>query len=86
MITELAPTHPLDILAFGDLAPGASPGVPLRSVYLAENGGAARSRGRMLAFLHQQRGDFRAAHVETTQRDGQSVLAHRVRRADARSG
>jgi hypothetical protein len=72
MITDLASQHPVNVLAFGDLAPGASPGVPLRSVTLAENGGAdLRS---MLATLRSQTGSYRAAHVETTRRDGQPVL------------
>jgi len=73
VITELAQHHPLDILAFGDHAQGTSPGVPLRSVYLAENGGATVTRS-MLALLHQQRGNYRAARAETTQRNGQPVL------------
>jgi hypothetical protein len=72
-ITSLAAIHPLDILAFGDLAPGASPGVPLRSVTVAENGGTAIVR-QMLASLRAQHGDFRAAQTETTRRDGQPVL------------
>jgi hypothetical protein len=73
VITELAQHHPLDILAFGDYAQGASPGVPLRCVYLAENGGAMVTRS-MLDLLHQQRGYYRAARAETTQRNGQPVL------------
>jgi hypothetical protein len=72
-ITSLATIHPLDILAFGDLAPGAGPGVPLRSVTLAESGTAAILRS-MLDTLRDQRAPFRAAHVETTRRDGQSVM------------
>ena len=72
IITELASRHPVDILAFGDLAPRASPEVPLRSVTLAVNGSA--NLRSMLATVHVQRGNFRAAHVETTQRDGQSVM------------
>jgi len=72
-ITSLAVVHPLDILAFGDLAPGASPDVPLRSVTLAGNGTPAIMRA-MLDTLRSQRGTFRAAHIETTRRGGQSVL------------
>jgi hypothetical protein len=72
IITELASQHPADILAFGDLASGASPEVPLRSVTLAVNGSA--NLRSMLDILRSQRGDFRAAHIETTQRDGQSVM------------
>jgi len=73
MITQLAQQHPLDILAFGDYVKGTSPGIPLRCVYLAENGGAGVTRS-MLALLHQQRGNYRAARAETTQRNGQPVL------------
>jgi hypothetical protein len=73
VITSLAAIHPLDILAFGGLAPGASPGVPLRSVTLAENGGAAITRS-MVASLREQPSPYRAAHIETTQRNGQRVL------------
>ena len=47
---SMASIHPLDILAFGDLAPGASPGIPLRSRHLAENGGTAAVRS-MLGIL-----------------------------------
>jgi hypothetical protein len=73
VITNLATIHPLDILAFSDLAPGASTGVPLRSVYLAENGGTATVRS-LLSFLRQQQGDIRPARAETTQFDAQSAL------------
>ena len=72
-ITSLAIVRPLDILAFGDLAPGASAGVPLRSVTLAVNGNAAVVRS-MLETLRSQHGEFRAAHIETTQRNGQRLL------------
>jgi hypothetical protein len=72
IITALASQHPVDILAFGDLAAGASPEVPLRSVSLAVNGSA--SLRSMLVDVRAQRGVFRAAHVETTRRDGQSVM------------
>ena len=73
VLTNMASIHSLDILAFGDATPGASPGIPLRCVYLAENGGTAVVRS-MLGFLHQQQGYFRAARAETTQFDAQSAL------------
>jgi hypothetical protein len=73
VILGLASRHPLDILAFGDSGPGASPGVPLRSVYLAENGGAATVRS-MLAYLRQQQGYFRPASTATTRFGGQPAL------------
>jgi hypothetical protein len=37
--------HPVDIVAFGDSAPGASTGIPLRSADLTERNGAARAGG-----------------------------------------
>jgi hypothetical protein len=40
-IVFLGRQHPLDIISFGGLAPGATPGVPLRIVYLAESDAAA---------------------------------------------
>jgi hypothetical protein len=73
VITGLATIHPLDILAFGDVAPGASPGVPLRSVYLAKNGSAATVRS-LLSYLHQQQGSIRPTRAETTQFDAKSAL------------
>jgi hypothetical protein len=63
----------LDVLGFGDSGPGASPGVPLRSVYLAEKGGATAVRST-LAFLRAQTGNFRPAHAETTRFDAQPAL------------
>jgi len=73
VLTDLAVLHPVHVLAFGDLAPGASPGVPLRSATLAENSSAAVVRS-MLASLKAQRGPYRAAHVETARQDGQPVM------------
>jgi hypothetical protein len=40
-IVFLGRQHPLDIISFGGMAPGATPGVPLRIVYLAESDTAA---------------------------------------------
>jgi len=72
-ITALAALRPLDILAFGDSGPGAAADMPLRSVYLADNGGPAAARA-VLAFLHQQRGAFRPARAEITRFAGRPVL------------
>jgi hypothetical protein len=76
-ITSLVPIHPLDILAFGGSARGASPGVPLCSLTMAENGGAAVVR-RMIASLRTQHNapyvPYRAPRIETAQRDGQPVM------------
>ena len=45
----LAGQHPVDVVGFGGVAPGASPGVPTRIVYLAESDAAAHQSGT--AFL-----------------------------------
>jgi hypothetical protein len=73
VITGLATIHPIDVLAFGGQAPGASPGVPLRSVYLADNSGAATAHA-LLAYLHQQQGNIRPARTEATRFGAQSAL------------
>ena len=72
-ITALAALRPLDILAFGDSGPGAAADMPLRSVYLADNGGPAAARA-ILAFLHMQPGSYRPARAEITRSAGRPVL------------
>ena len=79
-IANLASQRPLSIVAFGDLAPGADPGIPFRSADLAETGGtagpdpAAQVRS-MSAFLHRQGGFYRGAHVQLVRlAGGGSVL------------
>ncbi len=72
LITNMAAAHPVDILAFGGSAPGASPGIPLRSVMVAETGTAdVRS---MFSVFDVQVGAFRPAHVVTTRQDGHPAL------------
>ena len=44
-IAFLVVAHPVDIVSFGGMAPGAAPGVPLRTVYLAESDSAAHLTG-----------------------------------------
>jgi hypothetical protein len=41
ILTAVASTHPIHILGFGTAFPGASPGVPLRTAFLAQNDPAA---------------------------------------------
>ena len=65
--------RPVDIVAFGDSGPGATAGMPLRSVYLARNGGGATVR-EILTFLHEQRGLYRSAHAKLTRLADHSVL------------
>jgi hypothetical protein len=75
----MAVLQPVDIVAFGDSAPGAGAGSPLRSAELAATGGAARSGSSaalrsMLAFLRAQRTPYLAAHVEIVRHTGGQIL------------
>ena len=45
MLPALAAVHPIQVLAFGDPAPGAGPGVPLCSADLSGSGQGARMSG-----------------------------------------
>jgi hypothetical protein len=72
-ITGLAAMRPVGILAFGDSGPRATAGMPLRSAYLADNGGAA-ARREILAFLRAQLSHHRAARAEITRFAGRPVL------------
>jgi hypothetical protein len=72
VITNLATPHPVDIVAFGDSGPGASPGIPLRSAELAETGTAAVQQ--MLTFLHVQKPPYLPALIKTIRLDGKPVL------------
>ena len=69
MVTELP--MPVDIVAFGDMGPGVSPGVPLRSVTLAGDTPDLRS---LLTFARSEKGSYRPAHTEMTRSGGRSVL------------
>jgi hypothetical protein len=69
----LATAHPIDILAFGDSAPGASAGIPLRSAELSESGGAAAVQ-EWLATLRAQKYPFVPALAKTIRLDGTPVL------------
>jgi hypothetical protein len=72
LFTELPETeNSLNVLAFGDSGPGASAGVPLRSVYLAVTGSAARSA---LEVVRSQRPPFRASRAGLTTFDGRPAL------------
>lgn len=67
VIVSLAAHAPVSVAAFGDLPPGASPGVPLRSADLSAASGTARpgsARMRWMShFLRAQRGSYRPAHI-----------------------
>lgn len=75
VIAGLAARWPVSVAAFGDLAPGASPGVPLRSADLAPAGatasaGPAAQLRAMVAFLRAQRAPYLAAHIQTVRSAG----------------
>jgi hypothetical protein len=74
VISALAGRRPFDVLAFGDSGPGASAGMPLRSVDLAEPGGAASMRAILAQLPVTLPAWFLAAHTETTVLAGHTVL------------
>ncbi|HXZ71088.1 MAG TPA: hypothetical protein VEH31_09515 [Streptosporangiaceae bacterium] len=74
-LAQLASQWPLSIVAFGDRAPGASPGVPLRSAELAVTGNVAGRAGQMAAFAHQLQGNFADARIRVVHlASGQNVV------------
>jgi hypothetical protein len=69
-IAIMASKWPMSIVAFGDIGPGASPGVPFRSVDLVPVTSAAGPQlavllRQMSAFLHTSPGSYPASHVST---------------------
>jgi hypothetical protein len=62
---------PVHILAFGDLGPGASPGIPLRSATLAGSKATLRTT---LAWARKATPPFAPTHATVTQLNGQPVL------------
>lgn len=68
-IAGLASQLPVSVVSFGDAAPGASPGTPLRSADLTGTGTAAsRNRAQvrsMSFFLRGQRGSYLPARIQT---------------------
>jgi hypothetical protein len=76
-LTNLAGLHPIDILWFGNLAPGASAGIPLRFADLAETDGAAHmgSSAYVRSMLASLKGAlYRPARAESVRFDGQAVV------------
>jgi len=79
VIAALAAREPVSVVGFGDLAPGASPGISMRSADLAESGVTGPNRAAyvrsMISFLRAQRGAYQAARVQIVQLPGgQRVL------------
>lgn len=78
MLPIMAATHPIDVVAFGDPGPGASPGVPLCSAILSGAGRVAAMTdagylGWLTGFLRAQTGPF-AGRVVVQQEGGESVV------------
>jgi hypothetical protein len=74
-LAQLASQWPLSIVAFGDRAPGASPGVPLRSADLAVAGDAAGRARQMAVYAHQLRDLFASARIRAVRlASGQDVV------------
>jgi hypothetical protein len=73
VMTSLATLHSVDILAFGDSAPGASAGIPLRSAELSESVGAAVVQ-QWLSFLRVQKNPFLPTVMRTIRVGGKPVL------------
>jgi hypothetical protein len=76
-ITEMASVHPMYIINFGSVAPGADADLPLRFADFAESGRAHGQSGRsagyvrsVVSFLHAQRVPFRPAYVATVRLAG----------------
>jgi len=77
-IATLAAGRPVSIVGFGDLAPGASPGVPMRSADLAESGVTGPNRAAylrsVLRLLRAQRGGYMAARIQNVPLPGGGEL------------
>lgn len=78
-IADLGSLEPVYIVAFGRPAPGASPGVPLRSADLAETGQTPRLRAyyaqTFMSFLRGPAAPFRPDHIQSVQLSGgQAIL------------
>jgi tetratricopeptide (TPR) repeat protein len=74
VLAGLRPAHPIRIISFGAPAPGASPGVPLRS---AEITGPASQA--IVAFLRAQQAPYLAAVIRTIRLPGgQAAVAVRI--------
>jgi hypothetical protein len=74
-LAQLASQWQLSIVAFGDRAPGASPGIPLRSADLAVTGDVVGRARQMAAFAHQLQGSFAGARIRAVRlANGQDVV------------
>ena len=65
-LAALSVSYPVDVVAFGDSAPGASAGLPLRAMEIAAAGGPASRPARLRrirSLVLAQHAVFRPAHV-----------------------
>jgi hypothetical protein len=65
-LAGLSVSYPVNVVAFGDSAPGASAGVPLREVEVSAAGSPASGSAelqRIRSMVLAQHGEFRPAHV-----------------------
>lgn len=86
VIATMAALHPLRILSFGDAAPGASPGVPLRSAVLASGtsgNASAKALNSLRSFLTAQRPPYLPAATQIVRlAAGQAALSIRFAAPD----
>jgi hypothetical protein len=77
-LAALAASHPVNVMAFGDAAPGAAAGLPLRAMEVSGVRGPAQSTAevrRMRSFVLAQRAVFLPAHVTLVRlADGAAAL------------
>jgi hypothetical protein len=77
-LAALAALHPVNVMGFGDAAPGAAAGVPLREMDISAARGPARRAAelrRMRSFVLAQRAVFLPAHVTLVRlADGAAAL------------
>ena len=74
-LAQLASQRRMSIVAFGDRALGASPGVPLRSADLAVTGDAVGQAQQMSAFVHGLKVFFTSARIRAVRLgNGQDVV------------
>jgi hypothetical protein len=73
VLSDMAASYPVDILALGDSGPGASADVPLRSVTLAQSGGVTKASLLDLLRVGLPR-QFLPEYVETVEQDGRPAL------------
>jgi len=77
-LAALAASHPVNVMAFGDAAPGAAASVPLREMEITGARGPAQSTAelrRMRSFVLAQRAVFLPAHVTLVRlADGAAAL------------